>query len=258
MEHVVLITGASSGIGKALAEEFANHGADLLIAARSEGKLAALQAELEQKYKVHVFYTSVDLTEENGCRRLYDYAKEKQLAVDILINNAGMGDAGEYEKSDWDKDCRIIRLNVLAVMHLCRLFLPDMTAGKQGTIVNIASTLAFAPTAWEAVYAASKAFILSFSQALYEETKGSGVRVLTICPGMTNTDFFRSAGFGLGSFRLAAPEDFAAFAYKQIMKKKPVSVHRFSNQITALFSRLAPRGTVRRCFARACRPDNGS
>ena len=117
---------------------------------------------------------------------------------------------------------------------------------------GLALVYAFAPTAGEAVYAASKAFVLSFSQALYEETKRSNVSVLTVCPGVTDTDFFKSAGFELGHFKAASPESFAGFAYQSIVRKKPLSIHRFFNRMTALFCRLAPRRMVRETFAAAC------
>ena len=129
--------------------------------------------------------------------------KDNNINASYLINNAGMGDAGLFEKSDIQKDENIIRLNVLTLMRMNRLFIPYLRENGGGTIVNFASTLAFAPTAGEAVYAASKAFVLSFSQALYEETKKSNVSVLTICPGVTDTDFFKSAGVFFYCFLLS-------------------------------------------------------
>ena len=163
--------------------------------------------------------------------------------------------SGLFENSDIQKDEHIIRLNVLTLMKMNRLFIPYLMENGGGTIVNIASTLAFAPTAGEAVYTASKAFVLSFSQALYEETKNSNVSVLTICPGVTDTDFFKSARFELGQFKAATPEDFAVFAYLSIVKKKALSIHRISNKLTALFCRLATRKTVRKVFAAACKTE---
>lgn len=252
MDKITLITGASTGIGKALAEEFASNGHNLLLVARTQSKLDALKTALENKYMVKVYVYVADLCQGDACEEVISYVEDQQLELEYLINNAGMGDAGLYVDSDWEKDEAIIRLNILALMRMCRLALPIMRRKQSGTIVNIGSTLSFAPTAGEAVYSASKAFVLSFGQALYEEMKGYGVRVLTVCPGVTATDFFTSAGFHMGSFQAATPEDFASFAYRQIKKGKALSVHRFRNQATSVFSRLAPRGVVRRIFAAAC------
>ena len=255
MNNTVIITGASAGIGKALAYEFAKHNYDLLLVARSEDKLKKLCTELGESYGITARFLPLDLLADDAAEKLLGFVKDNNINASYLINNAGMGDAGLFEKSDIQKDENIIRLNVLTLMKMNRLFIPYLRENGGGTIVNIASTLAFAPTAGEAVYAASKAFVLSFSQALYEETKKSNVSVLTICPGVTDTDFFKSAGFELGQFKAATPESFAAFAYRSIVKKKALSIHRISNKLTALFCRLATRKTVRKVFAAACKTE---
>ena len=255
MNNTVIITGASAGIGKALAYEFAKHNYDLLLVARSEDKLKKLCTELGESYGITARFLPIDLLADDAAEKLLGFVKDNNINASYLINNAGMGDAGLFEKSDIQKDENIIRLNVLTLMRMNRLFIPYLRENGGGTIVNIASTLAFAPTAGEAVYAASKAFVLSFGQALYEETKKSNVSVLTICPGVTDTDFFKSAGFELGQFKAATPESFAAFAYRSIVKKKALSIHRISNKLTALFCRLATRKTVRKVFAAACKTE---
>ena len=255
MNNTVIITGASAGIGKALAYEFTKHNYDLLLVARSEDKLKKLCTELGESYGITARFLPLDLLADDAAEKLLGFVKDNNINASYLINNVGMGDAGLFEKSDIQKDENIIRLNVLTLMRMNRLFIPYLKKNGGGTIVNIASTLAFAPTAGEAVYAASKAFVLSFSQALYEETKKSNVSVLTICPGVTSTDFFKSAGFELGQFKAATPESFAAFAYRSIVKKKALSIHRISNKLTALFCRLAPRKTVRKVFAAACKTE---
>ena len=255
MNNTVIITGASAGIGKALAYEFAKHNYDLLLVARSEDKLKKLCTELGESYGITARFLPIDLLADDAAEKLLGFVKDNNINASYLINNAGMGDAGLFEKSYLQKDENIIRLNVLTLMRMNRLFIPYLRENGGGTIVNIASTLAFAPTAGEAVYAASKAFVLSFGQALYEETKKSNVSVLTICPGVTDTDFFKSAGFELGQFKAATPESFAAFAYRFIVKKKALSIHRISNKLTALFCRLATRKTVRKVFAAACKTE---
>lgn len=250
MDEYVLVTGASSGIGKALSFEFARHGNNLLLVARRQDKLQAIADDIMNKNHVKVLIFPTDLTKEGAAKSIHDFCAEKQLSVKILINNAGMGAQGNFAEIPLPTQEKIIELNVLAVIRMCSAFLPDMKKRKSGTVVNISSTTAFVPLANEAVYAASKAFILSFSQALYEEMKPFGVTVCTVCPGVTNTDFFKTAGFALDHFQGADPADFAAYAHKQIMKKRPLSVHRFSNQAISVWARLFPRGTVRKISAK--------
>jgi len=252
-KRTVLITGASAGIGKALAGEFASHGYDLILIARRKELLDTVSKELSEKHGIAAYPLAVDLLQDGAPQMIVDYITDNNLSVDILINNAGMGSAGDFVDTDWSKTESILKLNVHTTTEMDYLFLKRMQKTGRGTIVNIASTLAFAPTAGESVYAASKSYLLSLGQALYEETKHSPVRVLTVCPGVTNTDFFKQAGFSLNQFSAAAPESFAAFAYKQIVRCKPLSVHRFSNKATSVFARLAPRGTVRRAYASFCK-----
>jgi short-subunit dehydrogenase len=167
MKKYTVITGASAGIGRALAEEFARHGHDVVLVARNTDKLKHLSAELNSRYGVEALYLSADLTDESGPDKVFAVIRDRNFHVSCLINNAGMGDACLFEKTDMKKDENIVKLNILALMKMNRLFIPYLKENGGGTIANIGSTLAFAPTAGEAVYAASKAFVLSFSQALY-------------------------------------------------------------------------------------------
>ncbi len=251
----VLVTGASSGIGKALAQEFASHGRDLVLVARREDRLNEVAGKLEAKHGIRVHTFAADLLEAGAPQGILDFLDGEGISVDILVNNAGMGDAGSFADMEWGRVRSILNLNIGATTQMTYLFLRRMRESDHGTIANIASTLAFAPTAGQNVYAASKAYVLAFTQALYEETKHTGVRVLTICPGVTKTEFFENAGYSLGQFSAASPEDFAAYAYKRIMSKKPLSIHRSSNRMVALFARLAPRGLARRAFAAFCKTD---
>lgn len=251
--RVTIITGASSGIGKSLSYQFAKRGHNLLLIARSEEKLRTISEELNVKYAVNTMIFPVDLLQEDAPQKIFDYVQEKSLCVECLINNAGIGDAGVFSESKWEKQENIVRLNILALTHMTHLFLQLMKTQTEGTIINIASALAFAPTAGQSVYAASKAFVLSFGQALYEELKGTPISVLTICPGVTRTEFFHNAGFELNQFNAASPDDFAEFAYSVYREKKALSIHRFSNRITALFCRLGSRKLVRKVFASVCK-----
>lgn len=250
MAEYALITGASSGIGKALAYEFAAHGENLVLVARRREALQSAAADIEEKYSVKAVIFAADLTDETAAERLHDFCAENRLQIKCLINNAGIGAQGKFTDIPFARQEQILSLNILTVVRMCRAFLPDMKARKSGTIVNMASTTAFMPLANEAVYAASKAFILSFSQALYEEMKPFGVTVCTICPGVTKTDFFKSADFALDNFKGADPADFAKYAYMRITKKKALSVHRLANRAISVWARSFPRGAVRKISAR--------
>lgn len=250
MKEYVLITGASSGIGKALAYVFAEHGEDLVLIARREELLHSIAEELMSRYQIHVIVYPADLQKEDAVKRIYAFCKINNISVKTLINNAGIGAQGNFTDISLEKQKQIISLNVSVVMEMCHYFMRDMKERRSGTIVNISSTTAFMPLANEAVYAAAKAFILSFSQALYEEMKPFGVSVCTICPGVTNTEFFQSADFRLDHFHGADPDAFARFAYQKIQEKRPLSVHRFSNRVVSVWARLMPRSAVRRISAK--------
>lgn len=255
-DEYVLITGASSGIGKALAEEFARHNSNLILIARRVERLEEVRNNLTTLYGVNVLTFSIDLRLPDSPSKVFAFCKENGVNIRCLINNAGIGAEGEFSTIDYDKQQFIIDLNISALMRMSYLYLQDMVQNRNGTIVNISSTTAFTPLASEAVYAASKAFVLSFSQALYEENKRHGVTVCTICPGVTDTEFFATAGFELNGFESASPAEFAQFAYRAIMKKKPLVIHRFSNRLIALWARLFPRGVVRRFSAQMCSKEN--
>lgn len=249
----VLITGASSGIGKALAEEFAKNGTNLVLVARRIDKLEEVKKKLIALHGIDVLIVPSDLTSPDSARSVYLFCQENNLAISCLINNAGIGAEGEFSKIDYEKQQRIIDLNISSLMRMCHTFLPDMRRSHSGTIVNICSTTAFIPLASEAVYAASKAFVLSFSQAIHEENKKYGITVCTICPGVTDTDFFVSAGFKLNGFKGADPVDFAEFAYKAIQNKKTLSVHKMTNKLIVLWAKIFPINTVRRISAKICK-----
>ena len=249
MTEYTLITGASSGIGRALASEFARHGENLILVARRPEALRQVAEELRAAYPVRVVTIAVDLTQAAAASQLAAVCRKRQLPVTTLVNNAGCGAQGHFAALPLARQEAIIRLNDLAVVRLCHAFLPAMEERSRGTVVNIASTTAFMPLANEAVYAASKAFILSFSQALTEEERPAGIAVCTLCPGVTKTNFFKDAGFSLANFKVADPNDFATFAYRQVKRKRPLAVHRLPNRVLATGSRLFPRGAVRRLAA---------
>lgn len=245
-----LITGASGGLGKAMAYEFASHGSDLILVARSEDKLERIAEDIKRKYSVEVQILPADLMKSDQTESLVQICLENHWQVETLISNAGMGSQGHFDEVNLEKQLDIVRLNILAVLELCWTFLKFRKELGLENIVNIASSTAFAPLANEAVYAASKAFILSFSEALHEEVRPEGIHVLTICPGMTKTDFFENAGFEHTSMKMRSPQEFASFTYRALDKKKSFAIHGWDNRMISLAARLLPRSAVRKIFAK--------
>jgi short-subunit dehydrogenase len=190
-----LITGASSGIGKAFAQALAAQGKDLILVARSQGALAALAADLSQRCGVQAWAIAQDLTEPNAAVTVADQVAAVTDSIDLLINNAGYGIHGAFAEGDRAAQLGMVQLNVLALVDLTYQFLPGMMQRGTGAVLNIASTAAFQPMPYFAIYAATKAFVLSFSEALWVEGKDAGVQVLAVCPGPTETQFFKTAQF---------------------------------------------------------------
>lgn len=194
MQNVALITGASSGIGKELAEIHAQRSGDLVIVARSEDKLQELKEYLETRYKVEVKVLVKDLTELNAAREIYDTLKQEGVEIEYLINNAGFGGHGKFHEREWEKDLAMINLNIIALTALTRLFLPDFVARNSGRVLNVSSTASLMPGPLQAVYFATKAYVTSFSNALSEELRGTKVTVTALLPGATETDFAKTSG----------------------------------------------------------------
>lgn len=247
-----LITGASSGIGHALAEVFARHQYRLILVARSQEKLVAIGQRLEQRYGIEAIVLSHDLTVPEAPQKLFDQLQERGLSVEVLVNNAGYGDYGEFASSDWDKLQGMILLNVLALTHLSRLFLPDMMARGQGQILNVASTAAFQPGPMMAVYFATKAYVLSFSEAIAAETAAAGIQVTVLCPGPTQSNFMETANMDQMALADAVSEqaiptaaEVAEFGYQALQQGQVVAVHGIANKILTFSSRLLPRKLMR-------------
>jgi short-subunit dehydrogenase len=185
-----LITGASSGIGAELAKLCAADGYDVILVARQRAALEDLALALSQAHGIAARALVADLAEPAATRAVYESAG----AVDILINNAGFGLRGAYAETDWDAEARMIQVNVTALAHLTKLYLPGMIARRSGRILNVASTAAFVPGPFMAMYYATKAFVFSFSLAIANELQGTGVTLTALCPGPTRTNFFEAAG----------------------------------------------------------------
>ena len=194
MKNVALITGASSGIGKELARIHASKSGDLIIVARSRGKLEELKQELETQYTVQVMVIEKDLAQAGAGREVYDEVKEAGEQVDYLINNAGFGGIGKFHEREWQKDLDMINLNIVALTELTRCFLPDMMKRNQGKILNVSSTASLLPGPLQAVYYATKAYVTSFSNAIAEELHDTQITVTALMPGATETGFGSVSG----------------------------------------------------------------
>lgn len=191
-----LITGASTGIGAEFARQFAARGDNLVLVARSAGKLDALAAELRATHRVEVTVIAMDLSEPGAAAQLFEHTTRLGLEVDVLVNNAGGGTHADVADADPQRLEREVELNCRTVVGTTARYLPQMRASGSGTIINLASTAAFLALPRMAVYGASKAFVLSFTEALWQEERHHGIRVLAVCPGMTATNFFEAAGEG--------------------------------------------------------------
>lgn len=245
--QTALITGASSGIGEELATCFALDGYRLILVARTTARLAALADALRQRYGVSVTTISQDLAVPKAADELVAALQREGLAVDVLVNNAGFATHGAFAESALSEQLEMIQLNVLTLTHLTRLLLPAMLERHHGRILNVASTAAFQPGPLMAVYYATKAYVLSFSEALAEEVRGTGVSVTALCPELTKTGFQRRAGLqGVrmvrGSMMDAATV--ARIGYRGLLQGKRVVIPGWSNKLMALVTRWSPRTLV--------------
>jgi short-subunit dehydrogenase len=247
----VLITGASAGIGAELAREFAKHGHRLTLVARRRDKLQQLAAELAGEHGVDVRLVVQDLAKPAGPAAVVKAVQADGEPVGILVNNAGVIDVGPFVASAMDKIAGLVNLNVRALTELSGLLLPPMVERGFGRILNVASLAAFQPVPSMAAYAASKAYVLSFTEALSEELRGSGVKVCAVCPGMTDTDMATEIKAGsaaaskLPKQLLSDPADVAAQAYRALMSGQVVLVPGLPNQITAAWAQVTPRWLTR-------------
>ena len=246
----VLITGASAGIGAALAREFARHGHKLTLVARRRAKLAAVAAELEREYSVDVRTIVQDLAKPTGPAALVK-AAQADGPIGILVNNAGVIDVGPFAASRTDALVNLVNLNVRALTELTSLLVPGMVERGFGRILNVASLAAFQAVPSMAAYAASKAYVLSLTEALSEELKGSGVTMTALCPGITDTDMATEiqagspAAAALPKQLVSDPADVAAEGYKALMAGRVVLVPGLPNQITAAWSQVTPHWLTR-------------
>lgn len=248
MPKTALITGASSGIGLEMARLFAAAKTNLLLVARSNGKLQQLAKELSTQHGIAVTILAKDLSVPDSPHEIFDYCTNHQLQVDYLINNAGFGDFGFFANSKWNRQLQMINLNITALTHLTHLFLPAMVQRRYGRVMNVASTAAFQPGPTMSVYYATKAFVLHFSEAIANELQGTGVTVTALCPGPTESGFQTAADMHdsrlVKGKKLPTSEAVATYGYNAMMNGKPVAIHGIMNYLLANSVRLAPRNLV--------------
>ncbi|MGD2205892.1 MAG: SDR family oxidoreductase [Anaerolineae bacterium] len=244
--ETALITGASRGIGEAFARRLAALGKDLILVARSESKLQALASELVAAHGVAAQVIVADLSRSGSAVSLFRETERRGLTVDLLVNNAGFSRVGEFAEIPCDVQADMVRLNVNALMELTRLYLPAMRRGRRGGVINVASNAAFQSVPYMSVYAASKAFVLHFSEGLAREVAADGVRVLALCPGATATEFWTIAG-ALEDRRemMTSPDKVVTVALRAFDRGRAFVVPGLGYKLLAFASsRLAPRWLV--------------
>ncbi len=228
MKLTALVTGASGGIGRDLAYLHAKQGGDLVIVARSREGLEALQVELAEKYGTQVHVISSDLTAVDAIREIAEELRDLNIEVDVLINNAGFGGHGKFHKRSWDDDCAMIDLNVKALAELTHTFLQGMVNRNRGKILNVASTAGFLPGPMQATYYATKAFVVSFSQAIAEELADTDVTVTALCPGPVATGFAERAQLdGVEAFKknVATSKSVAKVGYRAMERGDLIAIN---------------------------------
>jgi len=243
-----LITGASNGIGLELALIHAAKGDQLVLVARNKSKLDELKLELEKRYKTSVYTIGKDLSAMNAGQEIFDETSKQQIRIDYLINNAGFGDFGMFVETDWNKEAQMIQLNITALTQLTKLYLKEMVKRGSGKIMNVASTAAFQSGPTMAVYYATKAYVLSFSEAIDNEVRDKGVTVTALCPGATESGFQAAAAMEESNLvkgrKLPTSKEVAEYGYESMMKGRTVAIHGFMNYLLANSVRFIPRAMV--------------
>ena len=252
--NTTLITGASSGIGEVFARKLAARGRNVLLVARSEEKLITLCNELGRSNNIRAQYVALDLSKPESAEQLFQEAKRRGLPVDMLINNAGFGSMGEFGNLYLARELNMIDLNIKSLVELTHRFLQPMIVRKQGAIINVASTAGFQPVPFMATYAATKAFVLSFSEALWEENRSYGIKVIALCPGVTDTNFFEAARGHKPPARISqTPEEVVDTALRGLVQGKSHIISGWTNFFMTQSERFAPRSLITRFAGRMMR-----
>ena len=248
MKNTALITGASNGIGLELAKIHASKGGDLVLVARNKFKLDEIKIELEKQFKISVYTIGKDLSLTNAAQEIYDETNKENIQVDYLINNAGFGDFGMFAETSWNKELQMINLNITSLTHFTKLYLQDMVKRRSGKIMNVASTAAFQSGPTMSVYCATKAYVLSFTEAISNEVIDKGITVTALCPGATETGFQAAGGLDDSKLfkdkKLPTAKEVAQYGYASMMKGKIVAIHGIMNYIMSNSIRFIPRSLV--------------
>lgn len=253
MKNAALITGGCQGLGFALAEEFASHGFNLFLVSNDAPRLREAKKCLQEKYKSEIILLPQDLKEKDAAKNIYAFAQDNDIEVSALVNNAGAALYGAFVEAYFEDNAAIVKVDIAAVVDLTHLFLREMVARRQGYLLNISSTAAFQPGPNVAIYYAAKSFILSFSQALSEELRNSGVKVSCFCPGLIKTGMLETSGISrsnlLTNFKPIEPREAAKLAYEGLLKNKMVVIPGAKNRWRAFLPRVFPRKTVLRLMS---------
>jgi len=252
--NTTLITGASSGIGAAFARKLAARGRNVLLVARSEDKLITMCNELGRVSGVRAHYFALDLLQPESPSQLFEETQRRELVIDMLVNNAGFGSMGEFVDLDLARELEMIDLNVKSLVDLTHRFIGPMRERKRGTIINVASTAGFQGVPYMATYAATKAFVLSFSEAIAEENRAHGIHVMALCPGVTETNFFEASKIDRPPMRtIQTAEEVVDAALRGLARQKTVVVSGWTNWLMVEAERFVPRSTVTKVAAKALR-----
>ncbi|WP_297844715.1 SDR family oxidoreductase [Pseudomonas sp.] len=250
MTRYALITGASSGIGLAMAEALARRGRSLILVARQREVLESIAIELTQRFGVEVLFRACDLGEPLRLSGFLLELEDGERQIDLLVNCAGIGTCGPFLAQEWGVDQDLIDVNILALTRLCHSVGNTMATQGGGQILNVASIAAFRPGPWMTSYHASKAYVLSFSEGLREELKKTGVKISVLCPGPTRTEFFKTAQLELGKLadgnRMMSPEEVALYTVRALAKNRAIIIPGFRNKLLAFSPRLTPRWVIRK------------
>ncbi len=242
-----LVTGASSGIGYELAKLLAKDGKNLVVVARSQDKLEELKTEIENKYGTTVRVLPKDLSDPKVPQEIFSELEKEDINVDVLVNNAGFAVYGKFADTDWEKESEMIEVNITSLTHLTKLFLKKMLENGSGKIMNVASGIAFLPGPLFSIYAASKAYVLHFSEALANEVNGTGVRVVCFCPAATRSLFWERADAEhcrAGKSRLMDSAKAARIGYTALKKGKATAIAGLGQRLGIFSTRFAPRSVL--------------
>ena len=249
MEYA-LITGASSGIGLEISRQFAKDRINLILVSRNDKKLRSIAEDFEITHKIKALFFTEDLCNPNAAQKIFDQIQKHRLSVKYLVNNAGFYVKGKFTETSWEDAVNLIQIECINHTKLTKLLLPDMIHHGDGGIINVASTGSFVPGPFNAIYCAAKSFVLSFSEAIAEELKGTGVHVTTLCPGGTNTQF-QDLSERRNSFftPIMEPEEVAKIGYKAFKKKMNLIVPGILNKLQVFLIRFLPRRYVTKIAA---------